>query len=88
MRPPFPEPLRFLWNLFLEMSPLRESAFTVSAIRPTEIEAFLRLAELELAPKEFRIIRRLDDVFVVSANTKSGPKQGQNKQPQQQHPET
>jgi hypothetical protein len=62
--PPFPVPLRYLWNAFIRLSNRRPVGFAASLIPWSEIDAFQRVTRFRLAPWEIQIIERLDAMFV------------------------
>lgn len=62
--PPLPRELTYLWNVFLRLSNRRGSnGFDIDPIGWTEIDAFIRLSGLRLAPWEIALIEMLDDLY-------------------------
>lgn len=67
--PEFPEPLRFLWDAFIEMSSVRP--FTEVGVGPitySEIKAFSELTEHRFSPKDIQILRLLDNTYLRVIN--------------------
>lgn len=71
-RPPFPDPLRYLWNVFIRLSNRRPVGFAAGLIPWSEIDAFQRVTGFRLSPWEVQIVERLDMMFVNDRTDQAG----------------
>lgn len=67
--PDFPEPLRYLWGAFQELSGARQSGMNLCPISFADIDAYGRLCDMRLEPWEVRVIRRVDVAFVATVTS-------------------
>jgi hypothetical protein len=59
--PPFPASLSYLWSIFLRISNRRGQP---GPLLWSEIDAFLRVSKVRLAPWEIEVIEELDRLYV------------------------
>src|SRR5262249_53079993 len=61
--PPFPLELEHVWTAFCRLSARRRSGFSIEPIGWADLDAFIRLTGVRLAPWEVQLIEMLDDLF-------------------------
>jgi hypothetical protein len=61
--PPLPDELAYLWHAFCRLSARRRSGFSIEPIGWADLDAFVRLTGVRLAPWELQLIEMLDDLF-------------------------
>lgn len=67
MTPPFPHALRYLWDRYLELRASKSSGCNGhNKIEWLDIQAYLSVTKTDLAPWEARLIRAIDDKFIVA----------------------
>ena len=65
--PPFPEAVRYLWNIYWRIRNRRcGNGWSASPIELGDIAAFIQLSGMRLAPWEAEIIEALDDAWLAS----------------------
>jgi len=63
--PPLPRELDYLWRAFWRLAARRQSTgFGLARISWMEIDAFVRLSGLRLAPWEIELIEEIDDLYL------------------------
>jgi hypothetical protein len=64
--PPLPLALDYLWRIFNRLRRRKcGNGFGSSPIEWPDVDAFLRLSRIELAPWEIEILEDLDDLFLA-----------------------
>lgn len=61
--PPFPDALSHVWSAFCRLSGRRTVGMAANPITWSDIDAFVRLSGVRLAPWEIRLIEELDDLY-------------------------
>jgi hypothetical protein len=61
--PPFPFELEHVWPAFCRLNARRQSGFSIEPIAWSDLDAFIRLTGVRLAPWEIQLIEMLDDLF-------------------------
>ena len=61
--PPFPFELEHVWTAFCRLHARRRSGFSAEPIAWSDLDAFIRLTGVRLAPFEIQLIEMLDDLF-------------------------
>lgn len=69
--PPLPLALAYLWVTYRRLRRRKGSSFGPGPIEWPDIDAFLRLSGVSLAPWEIEVIEELDDLF-LSAQADKG----------------
>lgn len=64
--PPLPMALAYLWQTYRRLRRRKSSGFGPGPIEWPDIDAFLRLSGVSLAPWEIEVIEEIDDVFLRS----------------------
>jgi len=78
--PPLPLELVYIWRAYHRLSNRRGSnGFDINPIGWCEIDAFVRLSGMHLAPWEIALIEMLDDVFRTERAKASRPDAGKGK---------
>jgi hypothetical protein len=61
--PPLPLELEHVWQAFCRLNARRRSGFSIEPIAWADLDAFIRLTGVRLAPFEIQLIEMLDDLF-------------------------
>jgi hypothetical protein len=61
--PPFPFEIEHVWTAFCRLHARRRSGFSAEPIAWSDLDAFIRLTGVRLAPFEVQLIEMLDDLF-------------------------
>lgn len=63
--PPFPEPLGYLWRIYLRLRRRASAGFAgAQPIGWVDFDAFLRVTGQSLLPWELRLLEAIDDIFI------------------------
>lgn len=80
--PPFPEPLRGVWEAFVMLDDARAATFTANPISYVDIQAFIATTGRLLSGWDVELIRRLDQrVLLVNAGAIEDPSTVDGKSP-------
>jgi hypothetical protein len=61
--PPLPLELDHVWNAFCRLHARRRSGFSAEPIAWSDLDAFIRLTGVRLAPFDIQLIEMLDDLY-------------------------